>query len=190
MAEEGHPPWQAGGFGDELAAAATRFLGAGRIEVGGEVFRMSCSEMVRAAFAAEGCTEGPTGAFGDGGTATLFEYCKDAGLLHRESAAPGDLVIFDNTYDRNRNRKSDDPLSHVGIVTGGRDDGTVIFVHVGSGRIRKGHMNLERPWARKDKDGNALNDQLRARKKNDPKGTRYMAGELFRAYCRPEPCGE
>jgi len=188
--EEATDPDRGTPFGAQVAEAALRFLDAGAIEVNGERFRMACSELVRASLAAVGCTDGPPGSLGDGGTASLHDYCEEAGILHRDQPAPGDFILFDNTYDRNRNRKLDDPLSHVGVVVAVRDDGTVEFVHVGSGRVRRGHMNLDHPWSRKDRSGNPLNDQLRRKTRNDPRKTRYMAGELFRTFCTPQPCGE
>jgi hypothetical protein len=96
--------------------------------------------------------------------------------------------MFDDTYDRNDNRRNDDPLTHVGVVTDVFEDGTVEFIHVGSGRVKRSHMNLARPGSHRDAQGNVLNDYVRAQRKKDRRGTRYLAGELFRDYCRLREC--
>jgi len=177
-----------GEFGERMAAEAVRFLRAGVLEVDGVRFAMSCSELVHAVLVRLGCTGGPSGSQGKGGTGNIHAWCEKEGLLHTGLPLVGDLVIFDNTYDRNRNRSNDDDFTHIGIVTGSLEDGTVRFVHVGSGRVKESHMNLERPGARADSAGNVLNDYVRARKKGDRRGTRYLAGELFRDFCRVPGC--
>ncbi len=185
--EPDEPP-EAKEFGERLAAEARRFLEEGLVEVEGVRFAMRCSELVHAALTALGCTEGPSGGLGKGGTANIHAWCEGQGYLHSGVPMAGDLVIFDDTYDRNGNRRNDDPLTHIGVVTGVEEDGTVIFVHVGSGRVRESRMNLARPGAHRDSKGNVLNDYVRAQGKKDRKGTRYLAGELFRDYCRLPGC--
>ena len=53
----------------------------------------------------------------EGNTRSLWEWASDRNLVHhKKKARLGDLVFFDNTYDRNRNGRWDDPLSHIAIV--------------------------------------------------------------------------
>ncbi|HAA57159.1 MAG TPA: hypothetical protein DCE42_20505 [Myxococcales bacterium] len=66
----------------------------------------------------------------------------------------GDIVFFDKCWDANNNGTSnDDPLTHIGIVSGIYPDGTVEFVHnAGSGmrrRIEIGRLNLKKPYSKK-----------------------------------------
>ena len=42
-----------------------------------------------------------------------------------------EMVFFDNTYDRNKNHRLDDPLTHIAIVVGVDTDETIQMVHLG-----------------------------------------------------------
>ncbi|MEE8408141.1 MAG: CHAP domain-containing protein [Myxococcota bacterium] len=96
---------------------------------------------------------------------------------------PGDLVFFDRTYDANRNRRVDDLLTHVAVVTRVDDDGTVVMVHRGSSGIRQLRMNLSYPSTHRRGD-KVINDFLRARGYGGKRSPR-LAGQLFRAVARP-----
>jgi len=76
----------------------------------------------------------------------------------------GDIVFFDRTYDKNNNKTlKDDILTHVGIVTKIYDDGTIEFVHAGTGKgIEVGVINFNH----KDKfiiDGKYVNSYVQKR---------------------------
>ncbi len=118
-----------------------------------------------------------------GGTRQLWEKAGDAGAIHRRKIPNiGDLVFFDNTHDRNENKKLDDELTHVAIVTAVDADGTIHMKHGGTSRGRTTLvMNLREPTVRKDGD-RTINDYLRARKRRDKAGTKYLASELWRAF--------
>ncbi len=98
---------------------------------------------------------------------------------------PGDLVFFRDTYDRNRDGRFDDPFTHVGIVDGIDEDGTITFVHRGSRGVARGAMNLARPSERRDGDGRELNSILRRGK--TPADGSTLAGRLFMGYARFDP---
>jgi hypothetical protein len=52
-------------------------------------------------------------------TVDYYNIFRSSGKLFKEGIVkPGDLVFFDNTYDRNGNKLFDDKLTHVGIVVG------------------------------------------------------------------------
>jgi hypothetical protein len=100
--------------------------------------------------------------------------------LHLASRAvrrphPGDLVFFHDTYDRNRDGKLNDEWTHVALVEA-VDGDQVWFLHRGGRGILRLRMNLAHPH------DEALNDPVRARRGDDPPGTRYLSGELFSAY--------
>jgi hypothetical protein len=92
----------------------------------------------------------------------------------------GDLVFFDRTYDRNRNGRTDDVLTHIAIVTAIHRDGTVVMAHRGSSGIRSLRMNLRKPALHKGPNGKIYNDFLAEK----GFGHRRLAGQLFRAYAR------
>ena len=113
-----------------------------------------------------------------------FRGFQAQGALAHERPLPGDLAFFDDTYDRNRNGRVDDPLTHVAIVTALDLDGTATLVHYGSKGLAHFKMNLERTHAGLE-HGTRFNDRLRWQKKRDPPGTRYLAAELFAGLGRP-----
>ncbi|MCB9665931.1 MAG: hypothetical protein H6732_17630 [Alphaproteobacteria bacterium] len=140
-------------------------------------FREDCSGFVCAAGQASGMALPSS-------TAALWELAERADAVHRRrDPALGDLAFFDDTWDRNRNHRLDDPLSHVGVVVGLLPDGTVEVAHVSSSKGRTLlHLNLHRPHDHADEEGRVLNDWLRVRTAKDPRGTRYLAGELWRGW--------
>lgn len=98
-------------------------------------------------------------------------------VLH-DRPLPGDLAFFDDTWDRNKNGKVDDPLTHVTIVTEIDVDGTVTMVHFARGHLSHLQMNLDQTHTFSVK-GKRLNDYLRVARKRDQPGTHYLAGELY-----------
>jgi peptidoglycan DL-endopeptidase CwlO len=164
----------------QIAAAAGTMVGVNTIVVGGERFRFDCSGVARAIYAKAGHTLG----YGkqqevSSDTANLFALVRETGSLRNEHPLVGDLIFFDNTYDRNKNDRRDDILSHVGVVESIRDDGTVVFVHRVGKRVVRFNMNTARPRDVVDEQGNVLNHFLRAKSGTAPPET---AGALFAAF--------
>ncbi len=154
-------------LGRDLAAAARRQLTAGTAG-----FRQDCSGFVLAALHKVGIDSG-------GSAADLYARAESIGAIHRsERPAVGDLVFFDNTYDRNGNGLRDDPLSHIGVVIEVASDGTVTLAHDGTSRGKTTlEMNLLHPHDATSPDGSRWNGVLRA----SSAGPR-LAGELFEAF--------
>ncbi len=125
----------------------------------------------------------------DGNAILLWDRAQQARATHRRKRPlVGDIAYFDDTFDRNGNRKLDDELTHVAIVLSIDDDGTIHMAHGGSSTGRSTLvMNLERPENRRDDAGKELNDYLRVQRKSDPEGTRYLASELWRGFATVDP---
>lgn len=123
-----------------------------------------------------------------GNTESLWRLAEERKLTHaKKTPREGDLAFFDNTYDRNNNRRLDDELTHVGVVVAVADDGTIHIAHNGTSKGRSVmRMNLYDPDAA-SKDGRILNDFLRGRSSRDKRRTKYLAGELWRGFARFEP---
>lgn len=144
-------------------------------------YRADCSGFVcaaanRAGFPLEGNTEG------------LWTLAQAHGATHRREPRPGDLAFFDQTYDRNRNGKLDDELTHVAVVLEVDRDGTVVLAHGGTGVGRTTiRMNLDHPDDRHDAEGAEINGYLRPQRASDPKRTAYLAGQLWRGYATVDP---
>lgn len=151
----------------ERAALRERILEAARALLGSRR-RLDCSGYVLAAYRAAGLEVALPAA------RTRSAALQAAG---REVATPepGDLAFFHDTYDRNRNGRPDDGITHVALVES-VDGSTVTLLHRGRRRVERVRMDLERPW---DRD---LNDPVRVRRPRDARGTRYLAGELFTAF--------
>lgn len=124
-----------------------------------------------------------------GGTQQLYDRAKELGALHhRKRPAPGDLAFFDNTWDRNKDGRLNDPLTHVGVVVRVDADSTVEVAHVSSSKGRTIlRMNLLHPDVAVADHGEVYNDLLRRRTRSDPPRTKYLAGQLWRAFATLDP---
>ena len=159
--------------GRKVADAANTFVGKGALVVRGESFRYDCSGLVEAALAKAGLSL-------DGSSLMLFDEAHARGVFHRRHLPkPGDVAFWDNTYDRDKNGRLDDAVTHSGIVVGVDAAGTIDLVHLGSQGVAHIHMNLKHPHDRLDAHGEVQNDYLRAKSGHDPFGTEYLAGELW-----------
>lgn len=154
--------------GEEVARAAEKMLGAKRLRVGDRNYRYDCSGFVMAAHA-EASIEI------DGSTKMLYEKAKNEHIFHRRKKPyVGDVVFFDNSYDRNKNGRRDDKLTHIAIVEKVETDGTMILIHLGSKGVVRTIMNLYHPDLHRDQNGKELNSFLRA-----GKSTPNLTGELW-----------
>lgn len=165
----------------EVAHAASEMVGRDHIEVGGERFRMDCSGVARAIYAQAGLPLGGRALRRDeNDVSILYRWLDESGALHREHPQIGDLIFFDNTYDRNGDGIRNDPLSHVGVVERILDDGTIVYVHHVSGGILRYRMNLSHPNTRlAPHQGTRMNHDLRRASAGEPART---GAELFRAF--------
>jgi probable lipoprotein NlpC len=174
-----------------LAARAATLLGKGRepFEVGRERFNPDCSGFVEAVYAAEGI---PLRRFLEAAApretsavAAAWEAAAEFGERWQGSdwPAPGDLVFFDDTYDRDGDGRRDDPLTHLGIVEWVAVDGTVTFLHRAGPGVMRGYLNLTRPNEWRDGAGRQLNSPLRV-KTSRTDDAPVLAGQLFRGYGR------
>lgn len=117
------------------------------------------------------------------GVKIIHDFVSKVGVMFQleEEIGEGDIVFFDNTYDRNRDRKVNDPLTHIGIIQRIYPDQTIEFLHHMQGGIQTGYLNLKNP-DRHQMGDRAINTFLRRRTRGDKKGTRYMASHLFASF--------
>jgi hypothetical protein len=185
------PGCKTGGPGCRLALArlAREQLKRPRFSVSGRSYRRDCSGFVMATLSLAGVdlrASLPKRAPGEGGVSLLYRMARERGLLHRNRVPDvGDLVFFDDTHDRDKDGRADDPLTHVGLVERVEPDGTITFIH----RVRRGtlryRMNLFRPDERRDpKTGKVLNHYLRLGASPDG---RRLTGQLFHAFATVLP---
>jgi cell wall-associated NlpC family hydrolase len=162
-----------------------RTLAAARSELGKRGGRegIDCSTFVRAAYAAGGIDLYAEAWSRDKGVQAIRRYVRRHGQLHRRrQPAPGDLVFFDNSYDRNRNGLLDDRLTHVGIVEEVLVDGTILVLHSTNHGVVREPMNLRHPHAATSAAGEPINAVLRRRTSRDSPRTPHFMSELFAGF--------
>ena len=167
-----------------LVRAAHDLIGVDRLFVGGTEYRDDCTGAVLAVYAGAGINLGARfHQYRGNGVARLFQMMRDHRLYYPADArllpAPGDIVFFDNTFDRNGNRRWDDSLTHMALVVAVDRSGTISYLH---NHLRRGviieRMNLGYP------DSPELNAPLRQRGAPRDGSGRWLASHLVRGFGR------
>lgn len=133
---------------EKVVEGAHWALGKTQLNVNGRVFNLDCSGTVMAIYYHAGIDLARDFAkYSGGGTERIFKYLEDKELLyHSDMPSPGDIIFWDNTYDKNGDGQRNDYLTHVGIVVDVEEDGTVSYLHE---HYKKGiileKMNLKYP---------------------------------------------
>jgi len=110
------------------------------------------------------------------GSELIWKYCKKYGSVFiRKTPKIGDIVFFDNTHDRNKNKKYDDYFTHVGIVIKVDKDKTVHYIHKANSGIKISRLNTSNENTHK-KNKKTINDYLRKR------GSKRLSAQLLRGY--------
>ncbi len=164
--------------GKAIAARASRLVGVRSLRKITRRLPDDCTGLVRIATEPEGVVLFDDNArVSDNGVTAIWRRARAKNALHKRKPRPGDLVFFHETYDRNRDGRRNDGLTHIAVVEKVAPDGTVTFVHRGGKGIARSRMNLKAPRDRKH------NDYLRAA---GGKMRAYLTGELFSAYASPD----
>lgn len=138
-----------------------------------------CTGLVRAAWAETGVDLLAAAVRGDNGVTAMYRLAQARGALEDGPPSPGDLVFFRETYDRNRDGRFNDGLTHVAVVESVDADGTVTYVHRASSGVTRARLNRSAPDLRASAGGSVLNDYLRPRSRLSPA---VLSGELFAGY--------
>ncbi len=165
-----------------LSQIAQKSVGKSSIKAGSKSFRADCSGTVRAIFAQAriplgGVMKSPS----DNDVKVIYRYVRKYGKIIKNNPIPGDLVFFHNTYDRSRNGRLNDALTHIGIVE--KTEGSLIhFVHHLGRSIIRSRMDLSMP----DKSINPatnkrVNHMLRRAEGPHPS---FTAAQLFAGFGR------
>ena len=133
-----------------------------------------CTGLARYAYSLEGLElMPPDGTRGTNGVSAIWASARAKNALHTVAPTPGDLVFFRETYDRDRDGRLDDGLTHIGVVESVEPDGTVVFVHRSGQGVTRGRVNPAHP------QDQSVNDWLRVRSRRAPAA---LTGELFAGY--------
>jgi peptidoglycan DL-endopeptidase CwlO len=169
------------GSRDTVLARARALVGKQRLVLDGRTFPATCNGLVEAAYAPTGLRLAAVVQPGDNAVTALYRLALAQGRVYREGRpAPGDLAFFRDTYDLNRDGRTNDGLTHVGIVEEVDAEGTVTVIHHVERGVVRYRMTPEHPTVRKDaRTGRVLNQALRAGKEGRAVA---LTGELFVTY--------
>jgi surface antigen len=163
--------------GEAIAETAASWVGRSSVSVGNQRYPDDCTGLVRAAYAKQGVDLFSEGSQpGENGVSAIYRFASRRGRIHQGTPAPGDIVFFRETYDRNRDGRENDGLTHVGIVERVEKDGTVEVIHRVARGVVRYRMNVAHAHDRTGPNGSVINDYLREGSKN------RLAGELFAGY--------
>jgi hypothetical protein len=171
-----------------LVEGAERFARTNDLTARGRRFRKDCTGTVLAIYWYAGIDlVSPLSRYTGNGVKRLHSYLADLDLLYTpRMPAPGDIVFWDDTYDRNQDGRVNDPFTHAGMIVSVADDGTVEYVHY---HYRKGvvvqRMNPLRPHVYTTEINGkrvVINSPMRMR--GAPKYDKTLASELVRNYGR------
>lgn len=171
-------------LGLRIAAQASRLVGLSSLHRIDRTVPDDCTGLVRSVYASVDIhLMGMKNRPGDNGVTAIYRNAQSQGAVHRGQPSPGDLVFFRDTYDRNRDGRRNDGLTHVGIVERIEPGGLVIFIHRGSKGVARARMSLRHPAIhRQQGSGEVMNDYIR-RASRRQRG--YLTGELFAGFASP-----
>ncbi len=114
-----------------LKEAAYKYKGQKSLLVKGRKFRMDCSGVVSALYYYAGIDlQKYYPEYSGSGTERIYKLLEDHNLLEKNwLPETGDIIFWDNSYDRNNNGKRDDMLTHVGMVVERDKFGNIIYIH-------------------------------------------------------------
>ena len=159
---------------------ARALVGSSRIIVRSHRYPDDCTGLVRAVFDEVGVDLMREATSRDNGVTAIFRFATKHGhIFEGGRPVPGDLVFFKETYDRNRDGRNNDGLTHVGLVDDVEADGTVVIIHRVARGVVRYRMNLGHPDDALSTDGRRWNDWLRS----PSVGARpQLTGQLFAGY--------
>ncbi len=102
-------------------------------------------------------------------TELIFQFIKENGKLYKnKNYQIGDLIFFNNTYDKNRDGKLNDELTSIGLITNIDKENTISFLINMSGKVTLKYMNLSKKENKIETSNREkiLNSTLRFFKKN------------------------
>lgn len=161
---------------------AQKAIGQSSIKTRSRSFRADCSGTVRGIYwQAKIPLGGILKTKADNDVKTIYRFVRKYGQIIKNNPLPGDLVFFHNTYDRSRNGRMNDALTHIGVVE--KIEGTLVyFVHHLGRTIIRSRMDLSHPTISIDPATNKrLNHVLRRAQGSYPS---YTAAQLFAGFGR------
>jgi hypothetical protein len=177
---------------ERVAAAALSFVGQNpeKLYVGDREFLCDCTGVVLASYYKAGIDLMPAFRQERGnGVARLHGISERYNLtLARSQPEPGDVIIWDDTYDRNGDGAWGDELTHTGIVVHVYPDGQIEYVHHNYRRgVVIAFMNLHDRDTYQVQKGNevlTVNSAMRMKSHRYIRPEMWLSSHLFRSYAR------
>lgn len=167
-----------------LPSHPTEVIGGVRyLVVGDRRYRDDCSNALRPAFEAVGVDLFSEHVrYPDANGVRLIRH--KGGGRRVEAPRVGDLVVFDDTWDRDGDGALGDRDTHAAVVVDVEASGVVVLYN----RVRSGHrlyrMDLSDRERHRGPGGVVRNDFLRARRRGDPEDLPRTTGALFAGWVR------
>jgi len=168
---------------EKLLASARKSLGTFSSQyVNGKSYPADCTGSILAIYARAGfALDKEFAAYTGGGVTRLYKSMTAKKLL-TETPSIGDIIFWDNTYDRDEDGRIDDELTHLGMVYDVSKDGVVTYIHYDYQRgVVLAYMDLKNPAVYRTKSGQTLNTPIRIGG-NARDGKPWLSGQLFRGY--------
>ncbi|NBB91260.1 MAG: CHAP domain-containing protein [Spirochaetes bacterium] len=166
-----------------VVESARSLVGVRSLRINGRRFRYDCTGTILAAYYGAGIDlEAEFSVYTGNGVARLFKLAAAHELVYTgDSPSPGDVIFWDNTYDRNGDGAWNDTLTHAGVVIRTYDDGSVDYVHH---NYREGIVVARMSLASPDlHQSGALiaNSPMRMKSHRHMNPSRWLASHLYRS---------
>jgi hypothetical protein len=172
----------------KLAEGGRYVLGKRELIIRGKRFNMDCTGTVLAIYYYAGIdlARDFTKYTGNGVT-RLYKSLEAQELLYdTRFPVTGDIIFWDNTYDRNGDGRWNDTLTHVGMVMNVSANGDVEYVHL---NYRRGiiieHMNLREPHTHQRIEKGQMriiNSPMRMKQAGSAHPQNWLSGQLFKIF--------
>jgi len=172
----------------KLAEGGQYVLGKKELIIRGKRFNMDCTGTVLAIYYYAGIDLARDfNKYTGNGVTRLYKSLEAEELLYdTRYPVTGDIIFWDNTYDRNEDGKWNDPLTHVGMVMNVSADGDVEYVHL---NYHKGiiveDMNLRHPEIHQQIEKGRMriiNSPMRMKQAGKAHPENWLSGQLFKIF--------
>ncbi len=158
-----------------------------KVQVNGRTFTLDCIGTVSAAWWGAGVDlQRDFGRYRGDGVNRLYESLNAWGALHWfRTPRPGDLIIWDHTWDTGDDPNFASGHTHAGLVMSVGADGTIAYLHESVTRgVVIAYINLYDPGTGLAPDGRVLNSPmfLGARFGNPANPPLWTSGQLWSAF--------
>ena len=175
-----------GGKRQLVVEGALSLVGSEELSVNGQTFPNDCTGVVRAAYWYAGIDLAQDFAnYTGNGVTRIYSTLESDNLLYNtDLPEPGDIVFWDNTYDRNEDGKWNDELTHVGVVVSAEENGQIEYVHCNyrTGIVAE-RMNLMEPdTVTRKVGGKTVRVNSAMRMKGQVVNDKWLASHLVRGF--------